>query len=92
MKSLLLSFFLIFGFSAHSQTLYDTASVQRGRAVQQMGDSLAAAAGGGQSRQPQKIKIVKKDIQYSTFVKLAIGMMLFIVLFYATSQTWNPGE
>jgi hypothetical protein len=91
MKSLLFSIVLIFAFSAYSQTPYDSASAQRGSAIR-LGDSLAAAPGQQQGRQPQKIKIVKKDIQYSTFVKLAMGMMFFIVLFYATSQTWNPGE
>ncbi len=90
MKSLLFSILLVFAFSAYSQIPYDSASAQRGSAIR-LGDSLAAAQG-RQGSQPQKIKIVKKDIQYSTFVKLAMGMMFFVVLFYATSQTWNPGE
>ncbi len=44
------------------------------------------------SAQTRKINIVKKDIKYSTFTKLAIGMMAFIALIYVTSQNYNPSE
>jgi hypothetical protein len=54
-------------------------------------DSLSASAAVPSSGQTKKITIIKKNIDYSLFVKLAIGMMCFIALFYTSAQTWNPG-
>lgn len=41
--------------------------------------------------QAQKIKIIKKEIDFSTAIKLALGMMAFIALMFFTTQSWNPG-
>jgi hypothetical protein len=38
-----------------------------------------------------KIKIVKRRIDYTNFVILAVGMMAFVALILGTTQAWNPG-
>lgn len=38
-----------------------------------------------------KIKIIKRKIDYRNFVILAIGMMAFVALILGTTQAWNPG-
>jgi hypothetical protein len=38
-----------------------------------------------------KIKIVKRKIDYRNFVILAIGMMVYVALILTTTQAWNPG-
>ncbi|HUI91965.1 MAG TPA: hypothetical protein VLX68_06935 [Chitinivibrionales bacterium] len=38
-----------------------------------------------------KIKIVKRKIDYTHFVILAVGMMAFVALILGTTQAWNPG-
>jgi hypothetical protein len=63
-----------------------------GQGIQRLADSAATSLGPQDSQQPRKIKIIKKDINYSTFIILAIGMMGFIALILTTVQNYNPGE
>jgi hypothetical protein len=94
MKTLFFSCIIALAIPLQGQDLNDTAITQGGRAVtERQADSMTAGMSPGktQSPQTQKIKIIKKEVDYSVFVKLAIGMMCFIALFYASSQTWNPG-
>jgi hypothetical protein len=89
MKYLLLYMILIFSMAASAQPVIDSLAVQQ--ATNPAKIQTASAAGTNDAKQPRKIDIVKKDVDYSIFVKLAIGMMCFIALFYTTAQTWNPG-
>jgi hypothetical protein len=62
----------------------------RQEAPQRAADSLSLHPGSSGQPQAQKIKIIKKEIDYSTSVKLALGMMAFIAVILFTSQSWNP--
>jgi hypothetical protein len=75
----------------NGQTAGDTSSVLS-RGTQRIADSLSTNLSGAQKQQVQKIKIIKKDVDYSTFVKLAVGMMAYIAIIYTTTQTWNPSD
>jgi hypothetical protein len=41
---------------------------------------------------PNKIKIIKKDIDFDASIKVAVGMMAFIAIILTTTQMWNPGD
>jgi hypothetical protein len=60
--------------------------------MQRLADSAAASMNPQSGQQPRKIKIIKKDINYSSFAALAVGMMGFIALILTTTQTYNPGD
>jgi hypothetical protein len=93
MKPLFVFLIIVLAISSQGQVVSDT--VQRSNSMMQRPTDSAAReinAGKSQSQQAQKIRIIKKDVDYSVFVKLGIGMMCFIALFYASSQTWNPGD
>jgi hypothetical protein len=60
--------------------------------IQRLADSAAASMSPPGVEPPRKIKIIKKDVNYSTFAALAVAMMGFIALILTTSQTYNPGE
>jgi hypothetical protein len=60
--------------------------------IQRVADSVAASMTSTPNQQTRKIKIIKKDIPYKTFVAIAIGMMAFIALIMTTPQTYNPSE
>jgi hypothetical protein len=64
-----------------------------GGGIQRLADSVASSmTTTGPQQQPRKIKIIKKDVHYSAFISLAIGMMVFIALILTTPQTYNPSE
>jgi hypothetical protein len=90
MKRLCVLLVLAACFSAPAQPVRDTAKVGQG-AVLQAADSLSAISGLSGLPLAQKIKIIKKEFDYSTSVKLALGMMAFIAVILFTSQSWNPG-
>jgi hypothetical protein len=54
-------------------------------------DTLAASAGSQIPADRNKIKIVRRKIDYRNFVILAIGMMVYVALILGTTQAWNPG-
>jgi hypothetical protein len=89
MKKLPILLVLALCFSAPAQTVPDTARVRQ-EALQRAADSLSLHPGPSGQPQAQKIKIIKKEIDYSTSVKLALGMMAFIAVILFTSQSWNP--
>ena len=90
MKKFLMFLMLSACFSAPAQTVPDTAGAHQG-SVQKVADSLSANPGATGLAQAQKIKIIKKELDFSTSIKLAIGMMVFIALILFTAQSWNPG-
>ena len=78
--------------AARGAAMKDSSAIGgRGIVAAHSPDSLSAPAAAQSSGQTKKITIIKKNIDYSLFVKLAIGMMCFIALFYTSAQTWNPG-
>ena len=95
MKTLALSIFLTLSIPVNGQSPADTVHTGQ-EGIQRLADSVASSMTSGQNEQTQtltrKIKIIKKDVHYSAFVILAIGMMAFIALIYTTSQTYNPSE
>jgi hypothetical protein len=95
MKPLLASIFFALALSVSGQSLIDTSHVGEG-GIQRLADSVATSMTSAQNQETQtrtrKIKIIKKDVPYSAYIKLAIGMMAFIALFYTTSQNYNPSE
>jgi hypothetical protein len=90
MKRLLILLVLAVCLSAPAQTVQDTARARQDT-PQRSVDSLSASPGLSGQLLAQKIKIIKKEIDYSTSVKLALGMMAFIAVILFTSQSWNPG-
>jgi hypothetical protein len=60
--------------------------------IQRVADSVAAGMTSTPNQQTRKIKIIKKDIPYKTFVAIAVGMMAFIALIMTKPQTYNPSE
>ena len=90
MKRFLIVLVLAVYFSASAQPLQDTARVHQG-ATQRVADSLSVNPGQSSQLQAQKIKIIKKEIDYATSIKLALGMMAFIAVILFTTQSWNPG-
>jgi hypothetical protein len=54
-------------------------------------DSSIILPGTQNAADKDKIKIVKRKIDYRNFVILAIGMMAFVALILGTTQAWNPG-
>jgi hypothetical protein len=57
-------------------------------------DSIApdTTSGRGQNQADEnKIRIVKRKINYGKFVMLAIGTMIYVALVITTAQAWNPG-
>jgi anthranilate/para-aminobenzoate synthase component II len=54
-------------------------------------DTLAVSPGSQNPAEKDKIKIVKRKIDYRNFVVLAIGMMVYVALILGTTQAWNPG-
>jgi hypothetical protein len=90
MKSWLILSVLLFSFSVSAQMPSDTAKNHQ-TGIQKVSDSLSATAGPSGLQQTQKIRIIKKEINFSTASKLAIGMMVFIAVLFFTTQAWNPG-
>ena len=89
MKRFLILLVLAVCFSVPAQTVPDTAGARQGTA-QRSADSLSVNPGAPGQLQAQKIRIIKKEIDYSTSIKIAIGMMAFIALILFTTQSWNP--
>jgi amino acid permease len=54
-------------------------------------DTSSVSSGSQNPPDRNKIKIVKRKIDYRNFVILAIGMMVFVALILGTTQAWNPG-
>jgi amino acid permease len=54
-------------------------------------DTAVVYTGSQNTPDKDKIKIVKRKIDYRNFVILAIGMMVFVALILGTTQAWNPG-
>jgi hypothetical protein len=54
-------------------------------------DTSAVSSGSQNPADRNKIKIVKRKIDYRNFIILAIGMMAFVALILGTTQAWNPG-
>ena len=92
MKSLALALLLSIVVSASGQTNIETVSTAPGQGIQRPADSLATGMTSPTPQQARKIKIVKKDVHYGSFVALAIGMMGFIALILTLPQTYNPSE
>ena len=91
MKRICVFLVLFFAFPASGLSPADTVRTG-GEGIQRLADSAAASMSPQSGQQARKIKIIKKDVNYSTFIKLAVGMMGFIALILTTSQTYNPGE
>ena len=89
MKSIFLLILLAVAISVNGQSPVDTVRTGEG-GIQHLADSVATSLTSGQSQQTRKIKIIKKDVHYSPFIILAVGMMAFIALIYTTTQTYNP--
>ena len=82
---------LLLSFALSASALSPTDSTRAGAAgIQRLADSAAASMNPQGGQQPRKIKIIKKDVNYSTFAKLAVAMMGFIALILTTTQTYNP--
>ena len=90
MKRLCISFLLSISLSAYGLSPADTARTTM-QGLERLADSSATDQSPQGAQQPKKIKIIKKDINYSSFIKLAIGMMGFIALILTTTQNYNPG-
>jgi hypothetical protein len=73
---------------ACSQTPFGTFPVQRADSIK--ADSIRRSADTVGRGSLGKIKIVKRKVDYSKFVALAIGTMAFIALIITTAQAWNP--
>jgi hypothetical protein len=54
-------------------------------------DSSIVVSGSQNAADKDKIKIVKRKIDYRNFVILAVGMMVYVALILGTTQAWNPG-
>ena len=91
MKRICVFLMLLFALPASGLSPADTV-ITAGEGVERLADSSAAGMSPQGGQQTRKIKIIKKDVNYSAFIKLAIGMMGFIALILTTSQTYNPGE
>ena len=97
MKIGILCLLFALGMGVWGAAVQDSAGSPRGgAAVSRPADSLAqghaaVVVPSQETQQTKKISIIKRDINYSLFMKLAIGMMCFIALFYVSAQTWNPG-
>ena len=89
MKSIFLLILLALAISVNGQSPVDTVRTGEG-GIQRLADSVASSLTSGKSQQTRKIKIIKKDVHYSPFIILAVGMMAFIALIYTTTQTYNP--
>ena len=90
MKRACIFIFFALVISVNGQSPVDTLRTGQG-GIQRLADSLAASIGPDNGQKTtKKIKIIKKDINYSGFVKLALGMMVFIALFFTTAQNYNP--
>jgi hypothetical protein len=89
MKRLCIYFLLSISLSVYGLSPADTAKTTM-QGLQRLADSSATDQSSQGVQQPKKIKIIKKDINYSTFIKLAIGMMGFIALILTTTQNYNP--
>jgi type VI protein secretion system component VasF len=82
---------LMLGFEACAQISPDSLPAHQG-IMQKTPDSLSAIPGIANQQQAQKIRIIKKEINFSTATKLAMGMMVFIAVLFFTTQSWNPGN
>jgi hypothetical protein len=82
---------LLLGFQANAQISPDSSRAHQ-NIVQKAPDSLSAIPGIANQQQAQKIRIIKKEINFSTATKLAMGMMVFIAVLFFTTQAWNPGN
>lgn len=89
MKRACFFIFLALVISVNGQSPIDTLRTGQG-AIQRVADSVAASMSPDNGEKTKKIKIIKKDINYSGFIKLAMGMMVFIALFFTTAQNYNP--
>jgi hypothetical protein len=96
MKSLAFFILLAFAFSGYGQSASDTAAQIKFEGIQHIVDSVSTSLSNGKNQQAnqqaRKIKIIKKDIPYSTFVSLAMGMIVFIALILTTTANYNPSE
>jgi hypothetical protein len=54
-------------------------------------DSLRADSLSEAKIDKNKIKIIKRNIDYKKYIALAVAMMVYIALILTTVQTWNPG-
>lgn len=91
LKSVFFSILVVWAFAANGQPVNDSVDMSRNNGQIKIRTDSLSAGSGSDKKEPRKIDIVKKEVNYSGFVKLAIGMMCFIALFYTTAQTWNPG-
>jgi hypothetical protein len=90
MKRACIFIFFALVISVNGQSPVDTMRTGQ-EGIQRLADSLATGIGPDNGQKTtKKIKIIKKDINYSGFVKLALGMMVFIALFFTTAQNYNP--
>ncbi len=92
MKPLVLAIFLALIVPANGQSPADSVRTGQSGGVQRLADSVATSMASSPGQQTRKIRIVKKELNYSGFVALAIGMMAFIALIMTAPQTYNPSE
>ena len=90
MKRICILLVLALALTGSGQVPMDTVRTAQG--IQRLADSASASMNQINGQETRKIKIIKKDVNYSSFIKLAIGMMGFIALILTTSQNYNPGE
>jgi hypothetical protein len=91
LKSVFFSILVVWTFAANGQPVNDSVDMSRNNGQIKIRTDSLSAGSVSDKKETRKIAIVKKEVNYSGFVKLAIGMMCFIALFYTTAQTWNPG-
>jgi hypothetical protein len=90
MKILTLCLFLaLFSLPAAGQAPQVSAGASLARPDSASADSLARSAVQAAADQ-NKIKIVKRKIDYKQYLLLAVGMMVFIGIVLTTTQRWNP--
>jgi hypothetical protein len=89
MKKAYIFIFFALIMSVNGQSPIDTMRTGQ-NGIQRLADSVAAGMSPENDQKTKKIKIIKKDINYSGFIKLAMGMMVFIALFFTTAQNYNP--
>jgi hypothetical protein len=89
MKRACIFIFFALVISVNGQSPIDTMRTGQ-EGIRRLADSVATGIGPDNDQKTKKIKIIKKDINYSGFITLAIGMMAFIALFFTTAQNYNP--
>jgi hypothetical protein len=92
MKPLVFFTIIAIAFSGYGQS--DSAKFKFS-SIQNVVDSVSSSLSNSknsQENQSRKIKIIKKDIPYSTFASLAMGMIVFIALILTTTANYNPSE